>query len=224
VLALILSVGNLFGWAVQMNLHLYVAALPAAAIIYFAFTEQVQQITPPKPSHHPAAYHQALENYREARTTYLRSYRWFGLTFAGFVIVFFGISATRLSDVFRGVVMLIGFAVLVLSSVFLAIRQRRWLLWPCPRCGSSFRGHWPTPWMPKKCAYCGLPKETFQVARWRTGASADVSFPDNALLSFLRKCPPSDRFLSLSCKITMAVFTPKGAERQGDAKPDRTIF
>jgi hypothetical protein len=164
-LALILSVGNLIGWALQVNLHLYIAAVPAVGIIYFAFTEQVQQIIPPKPAHHPASYQQALENYREARTTYLRSYRWFGLTFAGFVIVFFGVSAARVPDVFRGIVILLGFVALILSSVFLAIRQHRWLRWPCPRCGCSFRGFWPTPWMPKKCAYCGLPKETFQVAR-----------------------------------------------------------
>jgi hypothetical protein len=48
---------------------------------------------------------------------------------------------------------------LIGSMGMISFNQLKFLRWPCTRCGCSVRGFWGTPWMPRACVYCGLPRK-----------------------------------------------------------------
>jgi len=159
-LALIVGVGGLFGAVVQVGMPWLLAILPGGIIVFFALKESVQRIVPPKPSQDAAAYQTSWETYRTLRRDFLRSWRWFGASFLMLILV------TAFADKMHRTIQIGLFAfciVAILSSiVVMSLKQLKWLRWPCPRCGCAFRGFWVRLWLPKKCAYCGLPRADSQ--------------------------------------------------------------
>jgi hypothetical protein len=156
-LALIVGVGGLFVAMAQVGIPWFLAILPGAVILFFALKESVQEVVPPKPSQYAAAYQSAWETYRLLRRDFLRSWRWFGVSFLMLILV------TPFAHKMDRAVQIGLFAfciVAVLSStVVISLKQLKWIRWPCPRCGCAFRGFWGRLWMPKSCVYCGLPRE-----------------------------------------------------------------
>ena len=155
-LALIVGVGGLFGAVAQVGMPWFLAILPGGVILFFALKESVQEVVPPKPSQDAAAYRSAWESYRILRRDFLRSCRWFGASFVMLILV------TALADKMHRAVQIGLFALciaaLLSSTVVMSLKQLKWLRWPCPRCGCAFRGLWGRLWLPKKCAYCGMPR------------------------------------------------------------------
>jgi hypothetical protein len=155
-LALIVGVGGLFGAVVQVGIPWLLAILPGGIIIFFALKESVQEVVPPKPSQDAATYQLSWETYRTLRSDFLRSWKWIGASFLMLIL------AVAFADKMQRATQIALFAfcgVAVLSSmVVMSLKQLKWLRWPCPRCGCAFRGFWNRLWLPKKCAYCGLPR------------------------------------------------------------------
>jgi len=155
-LALIVGVGGLFGAMAQVGIPWFLAILPGGIIVFFALKESVQEVVPPKPSQDAAAYQASWETYHALRSDFLRSWKWFGASLLMLVLV-----VAFADKVHRNVqvVLFVFCAVAFLSSmIVISVRQLKWLRWPCPRCGCAFRGVWGRLWLPRKCAYCGLPR------------------------------------------------------------------
>jgi len=155
-LALIVGVGGLFGAVVQVGMPWLLAILPGGIIVFFALKESVQRIVPPKPSQDAVAYQTSWETYRTLRRDFLRSWRWFGASFLMLILL-----AAFADKMHRAIqVGLFAFCIVAIlsSTVVMSLKQLKWLRWPCPRCGCAFRGNWGRLCLPKKCAYCGLPR------------------------------------------------------------------
>jgi hypothetical protein len=157
IFALIISAGGMFGIADSIGTQWFIAVLPAGLIVYFALKEKVQDVVPPKPVLDAAAYRLAWDDYWRLRSDYLRSYRWLGAA------LIMGIVLSRFTDGFSNslqiVLGVICISAVIGSIVVINLNQLKWMRWPCPRCGCSFRGFWGRAWLPKRCAYCGLPRE-----------------------------------------------------------------
>ena len=155
-LALIVGVGGLFGAVVQVGMPWLLAILPGGFIVFFALKESVQEVMPPKPSQDAAAHQASWETYRTLRSDFLHSGRWFGASFLMLIL------ATAFADKMHRTIQISLFAFCILavlsSIVVMSLKQLKWLRWPCPRCGCAFRGLWGMLWLPRKCAYCGLPR------------------------------------------------------------------
>ena len=156
ILALVVGGGGVSVIPDELGLPWYLGVLPAGICIFFAVREKVQDIVPLKPPQNTAAYHSSWEEYRHLRTNVKRA--WVGL---GIVIVFaVNVSlASVVSQKMFGAVLVVDAILMVAVMVALQYSQWKLLRWPCPRCGSSFRGMWALPFLPKRCRYCGL-------ARW----------------------------------------------------------
>jgi hypothetical protein len=162
-LALIVGVGGLFGAMAQLGIPWFLAILPGGIILFFALKESVQGVVPPKPSQDAAAYQSSWETYRTLRSDSLRSWKWFGASFLMLLLV--AAFAEKMHSNVQ-VALFVFCAVAVFSSmIVISLRQLKWLRWPCPRCGCSFRGFWGSLRLPKKCAYCGLPRAE-NVSSW----------------------------------------------------------
>lgn len=157
ILALIIGAGNVAGILMELGTPWLVAIVPAGVIVFFSLREDVQEIVPPKPLQDPAAYQSAWREYRRLRGAYRRS----GLGFAAaFVLVIVAlIVSEKLGRSLQIGLFGACMVALSLSIAVMSFNQWKWLHWRCPRCGCSFRGAWGRLWLPKKCAYCGLPRE-----------------------------------------------------------------
>ena len=156
-LALIVGVGGLFGAVVQVGMPWFLAILPGSIIVFFALKESVQEVVPPKPSQDAAAYQSSWDTYRTLRSDFLRSWKWFG---ASLVMLFLTrVFADRMTRTIGIILLTLCTFALLASIVAMSIRNLKWLRWPCPRCGCSFRGFWVRLWLPKNCVYCDLPRE-----------------------------------------------------------------
>ena len=156
-LALIVGVGGLFGAVVQVDIPWFLAILPGSIIVFFALKESVQEVVPPKPSQDAAAYQSSWETYRTLRSDFLRSWKWLG---ASFLMLFLTtVFADKVARTIQIILFVLCMVAVLASIVAMSIKQLRWLRWPCPRCGCSFRGFWGRLWLPKNCVYCGLPRE-----------------------------------------------------------------
>jgi hypothetical protein len=157
VLALIIGGGGVLAVAVGVGIPWIFATFLGATVVFFALKERVQSAVPPKPTQNAAAYKAAWQSYWRLRRDFARSWVWFGVSGLGLILV------TALSDMIPSTarIFAIGFcAVAVLLSIYaMTVKQLKWLRWPCPRCGCSFRGFWNRLWLPKRCAYCGLPRD-----------------------------------------------------------------
>jgi hypothetical protein len=155
-LALIVGVGGLFGAEVQVGLPWLLAILPGGIILFFALKESVQQVVPPKPSQGPAAYQSSWETYRILRSEHLRSWRWVGASFL--ILILTAVFADRMQRTTQIGLFAFCLVAAMFSFIRMCMKQLKWLRWPCPRCGCAFRGLWNRLWLPKNCAYCGLPR------------------------------------------------------------------
>jgi hypothetical protein len=157
VLALIVGAGGVVGAAAQIGIPWFLAIVPAGIVVFFALTDNVQEIVPPKPNQDASAYQSSWQQYRRLRSDFMRSWRW--IVAPGLMLIFlaaFGDTLPKFVQI--GLFALFLLAVLA-SSAVMSLKQLRWLRWPCPRCGCAFRGFWSRPLMPKSCVYCGLPRE-----------------------------------------------------------------
>jgi hypothetical protein len=157
IFALIIAAGGVFGVADSFGAPWFLAVLPAGLIVYFALKENVQDVVPPKPLQDAAAYELAWNEYWRLRNVYLRSWRWFGAAFI--MAILFGGFADGFSHPLQIALGAICISAIIGSIVVINLNQLKWMHWPCPRCGCSFRGFLGRPWLPKRCAYCGLPRE-----------------------------------------------------------------
>lgn len=157
ILALIVGAGGVLGAAVQLGMPWVLAILPAGAVVSFAFRENVQEIAPPKPTQDTLTYQSSWQQYQRLRSDYMRSWRWFAT--AGVTLILIAAFGDGLPKAIQiGLLALCSLAVLT-SIAMMTLKQLKWLRWPCPRCGCAFRGLSWRPWLPKKCVYCGLPRE-----------------------------------------------------------------
>jgi hypothetical protein len=157
VLALIVGAGGVFAAVDTAGVPWFLAVLPAGLIVYLAIQENVQDLVPPRPPQDTATYQLAWREYWRLRNAALRSWRWFGAAFITTILM------TRIADRLSHVVQL-ALGVICMGAIIGAIavvnlNLLKWMRWPCPRCGCSFRGFWGRLWLPKSCAYCGLPRE-----------------------------------------------------------------
>jgi len=157
ILALIIGAGNVSGILAEIGTPWFLAIVPAGIIAFFSLRENVSEIIPLKPIQDPAVYQSAWREYWRLRDSYRRS----GL---GFVAAFVLIILVHLAGVRLPQSIQIGLFAACLVALFVSIaiasvNQWKWFHWRCPRCGCSFRGVWGRLWLPKKCAYCGLPRE-----------------------------------------------------------------
>jgi len=157
MLALIIGAGGLFGATTGLGMPWFLAVVPAGTVVFFALRERVEEVIPPKPVQDSLASRSSWDQYRELRTAYLRSCVWPGVAFLFLILIL--AFADKLSNAVEIGLFAFCFVALIATGVVAGLKQLKWLRWPCPRCGCSFRGFWGTPWMPKKCVYCGLPRE-----------------------------------------------------------------
>ena len=156
-LALIVAVGGIFGAVAQVGMPWFLAILPGGIVLFFALKESVQDVVPRKPNQDATAYQSSWQMYRNLRGDFIRSWKWFGAS--SLMLILTAAFADKMPRTVQ-----IGFfafcVVAVLSSIgVMSLKQLKWLRWPCPRCGCAFRGFWGRPWLPRKCVYCGLPRE-----------------------------------------------------------------
>ena len=156
ILALIVGAGGVFGAANDLGTPWFVAILPSATVIFFAFRERVVGVIPQKPIQNESGYERSWNEYRRVRSAYKRSWAWFGGAFLTLILM--RTFADKLPNAVQ-----IGFFALCLGAVFssiavISLKQLKLSRWPCPRCGCAFGGFWGTPWLPKNCVYCGLQK------------------------------------------------------------------
>ena len=155
-LALIVSAGGVLGVSLQVGLHWVIGVMLSGGVVFFALREKVERIVPPRPSQNVPAYASSWQDYRQLRKRALR-------LLLGFLVLFFAIAAlgTIIESQHSHSVQV----AFVVVSIVAALRvlalsyDAQWTLirWPCPQCGCAFRGLW-RPWLPKHCAYCGLPR------------------------------------------------------------------
>jgi len=155
-LALIVGVGGLFGAVLQAGMPWLLAILPGGIIVFVALKESVQGVVPPKPSQDAAAYQSSWETYRTLRSDFLRSWRWFGAS--SLILILAAAFADKMHRSIQIGLFTLCIVTFLSSIVVMSLKQLKWLRWPCPRCGCAFRGFWGRLWLPKKCAYCGLPR------------------------------------------------------------------
>jgi len=157
ILALIIGAGGVFGATTELGMSWLFGSVLSGIVIFFALRDTVQDISPSKPVQDASAYQAAWKQYRHLRSTYMRSWIWFGVAFLTLILI------TAFANRAPKPVQLGLFAFCVVavfaSVVVMGLKQLKWVRWPCPRCGCSFRGFWGRPWLPKTCVYCGLPKE-----------------------------------------------------------------
>jgi hypothetical protein len=158
VLALIVGAGGVFGAAIELGVQWYLALLPAGTVVFFSFKENVRAIVPSMPVQDAAAYHSSWKQYRALRSAYTRSLIWFGVAFLSAILIF--TLADKIPNPIGTVLFDLCLVAVLVSLVMSGIRQLKFLHWPCPRCGCAFNGVWKRPWFPRKCVYCGLPRET----------------------------------------------------------------
>jgi hypothetical protein len=157
ILALFVGAGGVLGTAAYFHLPWFLAILSAGPIIFFALTERVEEVIPPKPVQDTSAYRASWQRYRELRCAYLRSWRWFGA--AGLTLIVTMAFADKLPNALQIGVFALCLVAVIASFAVMYVNQVRWFRWPCPRCGCAFRGFWSRTWLPKNCVYCGLPRE-----------------------------------------------------------------
>jgi hypothetical protein len=165
-LAVIVGAGGVLGAFTELGLPWYLAVLPAGAVVFFAFRENIEALVVPEPPQTELAYRASWEEYRRLRATSSRSWIGLALVLAGGILTI--IFEQVLSSLAARVIPVI--VAVIFVSAFAGIHHSEWKLlrWPCPRCGKSFRGFWGTPWMPKRCRYCGL-------ARWEENPQRNES-------------------------------------------------
>ncbi len=163
LLALIVGAGGVFGVIADFGLPWFLAVPPAGIIVYFAVREDVQDVVPPKPSQEPSAYQSSWREYRHLRHVYMLS--WLGFVAAFVTLILISILCKELPHAAQNALSAVGLVAVVASIVVIGFNQWKWFRWPCPRCGCSFRGFWARPWLPKRCVYCGLPREEKSVNR-----------------------------------------------------------
>jgi hypothetical protein len=157
ILAVIVGAGGAGGVASDLGLPWYLAVLPTAAVIYFAFTEKVRERVPQKPLQDASAYQASWELYWRLRRAYVRSWIWFGLAIPSTILIMF--VAGDLPAAIRESLFLFCIVAVFVSLAYTGGTQWDFFRWPCPRCGCAFNGLWQRPWFRKKCAHCSLPRE-----------------------------------------------------------------
>jgi hypothetical protein len=157
ILALIIGAGGVFAALDTLGSTWYLALLPTGAVIFFAFSEHVQEVIPAKPSQDAATYRSSWGRYRALRSAYVRSFGWVAGAFLCLILT------AEVANKFQGAVQTILTIVCLVALLFsLSMNTAgalRFFRWPCPRCGCAFNGIWIGPRFPKKCAYCKLPRE-----------------------------------------------------------------
>jgi hypothetical protein len=93
------------------------------------------------------------------RRDYIRSWRWF--VASSLILILSAAFGDYVPRTARIGVFVFGAVAVLAAASFMGVKQLKWLRWPCPRCGSAFRGFWGRPWLPKNCVYCGLPRENY---------------------------------------------------------------
>ena len=155
ILALIVGAGGIFGAIAEVGMPWFLAILPSGTVIFFALRESVQEIVPPKPVQDASAYQSSWQQYRHLRSTYMRSWRWFGAAFLTLILI--SALADKLPKTIQIGLFAFCLVALIASVAVISVKRLKWSRWPCPRCGCSFRGSW-RPWLPRRCVYCGLPR------------------------------------------------------------------
>lgn len=135
----------------------YLAALPAALIVYFALRENVVEIEPPIPAQNAPAYDSAWRQYRHLSTNVKKA--WIGLVLAIAFVMAPNISPGSIkSPSIHSIMIILGVILVLLAWAVMIHFQFQLVRWPCPRCGRAFRGLWPFPFLGSHCRYCRLPR------------------------------------------------------------------
>jgi hypothetical protein len=157
ILAIIVGPGGVAGVLVNFGAPWFLAILPAAIIAYFSLSEKVAEMVPAKPLQDPAAHRSAWREYRRLRLANRRSGIGFALSILAIVLLIF--IDWKLPPFTQTALFAACGISLLVSVVATSFSQWKWLHWPCPRCGYSFQGQWVKLRQPKKCVYCGLPRD-----------------------------------------------------------------
>jgi hypothetical protein len=157
ILALIIGAGGVFAAASGLGMPWYLAILPAGLVIFWALRENVQEVIPPKPVQDSAMYQVSWARYWALRTACWRSFVWFGA--ALLTTIFAMMLANKLPRIVGEVLPAVCFVAVLILATMISARRLQFFRWPCPRCGCAFNGLWNRPWFPKRCVYCGLPRE-----------------------------------------------------------------
>jgi hypothetical protein len=157
ILGLIVGAGGAFRVAFDLGMPWFLALLPAGTIVAFAAADSVEEVVPPKPMQDSSAYQSSWLEYRRLRWVYKKSWLGFAAAFSLLVLVSF--MGEKLPPTAQVALSIMCLAAVFCSIAVISFNQWKWFTWPCPRCGRSFRGLWNRIWLPKTCAYCGLPRE-----------------------------------------------------------------
>jgi hypothetical protein len=157
MLALILAAGGVFEAATELGMPWLIAMLPSGIVVYFAVREHVEDINPPKPNQDTSFYLPSWQQYRDQRRAFMRSCIWSGAAFLTLVMTV--ALAGKLPNAVQIILFTVCVVALIATGAVASVKHLKLIRWACPRCGCAFRGFWGVPWMPKNCAYCGLPRE-----------------------------------------------------------------
>jgi hypothetical protein len=155
ILALIIGAGSVFGILLDVGAPWFVAIVPASIVVVLSLRENVSQVIPVKPMQETSAHESAWLEYRRLRSAYkLSVFILLGifLSMAPAIVVINELP--QKVQIASSVILLAGLGA---SIGLMTVRSWQWSFWPCPRCGCSFRGRMRM-WLPKKCVYCGLPR------------------------------------------------------------------
>jgi hypothetical protein len=157
IFALVIGAGGVFGLVSDLGAPWYFALLPALVIVIFGFREKVEGVIAPKPPQGETNYQFAWQEYRRLRKATMRSWMLFFGAFLLLILISMvsGTLPKNAQIAFSAISVL----ALIGSMGMISFNQLKFLRWPCTRCGCSVRGFWGTPWMPRACVYCGLPRK-----------------------------------------------------------------
>ncbi|HSY59350.1 MAG TPA: hypothetical protein VK795_07310 [Terriglobales bacterium] len=156
ILAVIVGAGGVIGALSELGLPWYIAILPAGALVFIAFREKVEDIVVSTPPQNEAAYRASWEEYKRLRTVF--SWSWIVLGAAFITALLATVFRSSMSASAAKIIFIVLAVIFVAALPGIYYSQWKLLRWACPRCGKSFRGFWGSPWLPKRCRYCGLPR------------------------------------------------------------------
>jgi hypothetical protein len=157
IVAIIIGAGSVVGLLSRIGLPWPVALMPAAAVVAVALSDKVEAVVPPTPPQDAENYRSSWQECMRLRRSAMRAGIMTGAAFV-VTISLFVISGTYFREPVQSVVFVLCALLMLLSMFIWNYEIWKWTRWPCPRCGCSYRGYWGKPWLPKRCAYCGLPR------------------------------------------------------------------
>jgi hypothetical protein len=157
ILALMVGAGNVWGVLTEIGTPWFLAMVPAGTVAFFSLREKVSEIVPSKPIQDPAVHQLAWREYWRLRDSFKRAGLGFVAAFVALILVI--LASARLPQFMQIGLTAVCLIALLVSIAVMSFNRLVLNHWHCPGCGCSFSGVWRSSlWLPKKCAYCGLPR------------------------------------------------------------------